>query len=210
MITLPQTAPRRLQVLALLVPLLVGGCGQARADTEDEGDRITAVLGIVEGMHVADVGAGDGEWTRELAQRVGAEGRVWATEVERKLVRKLRRAVASALPQVNVRLGDQEDTGLPAGCCDAVLLRMVYHHFTDPESMRASLREALRPGGRIAIIDIVPQKHWRELPDVPKRGGHGIGPEDLIAEMEGAGFTLVARHDDWNGDAERYCLLFER
>ncbi len=74
--------------------------------------------------------------------------------------------------------------------------------------MRAGLRAALKPGGRIAVIDIVPQSGWRELPGVPDRGGHGIAPEQLLAEMTGDGFELVARFDDWNGDDERFCFVF--
>jgi hypothetical protein len=76
--------------------------------------------------------------------------------------------------------------------------------------MRADLRRALRPGGRLVIIDITPQKHWRKLEGVPERGGHGISPESLIRDLTGAGFELVARHEDWDGDEDRYCLVFRR
>jgi hypothetical protein len=55
----------------------------------------------------------------------------------------------------------------------------------------------------------VPQKHWRELPDVPDRGGHGIPVEDVIREMTDAGFEVVAQYDDWNGDDDRFCVVFQ-
>ncbi len=76
--------------------------------------------------------------------------------------------------------------------------------------MRADLRAALRPAGLIAVIDILPQAGWRELPGVPDRGGHGISPEQLVEEMTGDGFELVGRFDDWNGDDERFCMVFLR
>ena len=102
------------------------------------------------------------------------------------------------------------DTGLEPGCCDAVLLRLVYHHFQEPAPMRADLRAALKPAGVIAVIDILPQQGWRELPGVPDRGGHGIPPDRLLEEMTGDGFELVARFDDWNGDEDRFCMVFLR
>ena len=112
------------------------------------------------------------------------------------------------LKNVTTVLGTQDDTGLPPGCCDAILLRMVYHHFTDPARMRASLRSALRRGAPLVVIDTEPQKNWRHLEGVPERGGHGIKEEDLVREMTADGFEVAARHDDWPGDGERYCVVF--
>ena len=106
--------------------------------------------------------------------------------------------------------GDQRDTGLPADCCDAILLRLVYHHFVDPAAMRRSLDRALRNPGRLVICDIEPQGHWRDLPGVPDRGGHGIPADDLVGEMEAEGFVAVQRRERWNGENDRYCVVFER
>ena len=135
-------------------------------------------------MVVADVGAGDGDWSFRLAERVGETGHVYATEVDEDELKKIRRRIRKAdNDNITAVEGDQERTGLEADCCDAILLRLVYHHFSDPARMRTDLRRALRPGGLLAIIDIVPQKHWRKLPEVPDRGGHGIPVQDLIAEV---------------------------
>jgi SAM-dependent methyltransferase len=162
-------------------------------------------------MTVADVGAGDGDFAVELARLVGEEGRVIATEVDEDLVEKLRDlATSKGLANLSVVLGNQDDTGLETGCCDAILVRLVYHHFQHPAPMRADLRAALRAGGRIVVIDILPQENWRVVPGVPDRGGHGIPPEQLLEEMTGDGFELVARFDDWGDEEERFCMVFLR
>jgi len=183
------------------------GCASGASPAEVE--RIAAALGLEPGMTVADVGAGDGDFAVELARLVGEEGLVIATEVEEDKVRELRElAEEDGLANLTTVLGNQDETGLEAGCCDAVLLRLVYHHFQEPAPMRADLRAALRPGGRIVVIDIVPQGSWRTLPGVPDRGGHGIAPEQLLDEMTGDGFEMVARFDDWNSDGEHFCMVF--
>ncbi len=198
-------------LLATLASLLLfAACATSRARA-DEAKQIAEALDLEAGMRVADVGAGDGEWAVELAHRVGETGHVYATEVDEDDLEEAReRLDATGLGNATAVLGDQDDTGLPADCCDAILLRLVYHHFTDPAPMRASLRQALKPGGLIAVIDILPQSHWRELDGVPDRGGHGIVPEELLADMTGDGFELVARYDDWGDEEDHFCIVFRR
>ncbi len=162
-------------------------------------------------MTVADIGAGDGEWAVELARQVGETGHVYATEVDEDDLEEVRESLEqTGLDNATTILGDQDGTGLPADCCDAILLRLVYHHFTDPAPMRTSLRQALKPGGLIAVIDILPQSHWRELEGVKDRGGHGIEPEEVLADMTGDGFEAVARYDDWGDEEDHFCIVFRR
>ena len=199
---------RRALATVLCFVTWIGGCASSRAA---ENDRIARLLDLKPGMWVADVGAGDGDWAVEMAAVVGGEGHVFATEVEEDNVESIGRKIAGQLlGNMSAVLGGEESTGLEDGCCDAILLRLVYHHFTRPEPMRDSLRRALRPGGVIAVIDIVPQTTWRDLPGVPERGGHGIAADELVADMIGAGFEVVERIDDWPGDEDRYCVLFRR
>jgi SAM-dependent methyltransferase len=162
-------------------------------------------------MSAADVGAGEGRFTAALARSVGPDGRVYATEVEAAKLETIQaRAKADGLGNVRTVLGDQSSTGLPEGCCDAILLRMVYHHFTDPEAMRRSLWSALKPGGRVAVIDVPPRASWRRLEGVPERGGHGIPRAELVADMRGGGFSVMAQHETWPGEDDSYCVVFQR
>jgi ubiquinone/menaquinone biosynthesis C-methylase UbiE len=200
-----------LAVAIALVSLVVAGLASDVLALTSEDEQIVAVLGLKAGSTVADVGAGDGEWSEKLARKVGDSGHVYATEVDSSELDKIRKRVQDAgIPNVAAILGTQQDTGLPAACCDAILVRMVYHHFTEPARMRASLRAALRPGGVLAIIDTKPHADWRKLEGVPERGGHGIREDDLVREMTADGFEVAARHSNWNGDNDRYCVVFRR
>jgi ubiquinone/menaquinone biosynthesis C-methylase UbiE len=168
-------------------------------------------LGLRPGHSVADVGAGDGEFTVPLGRAVGPGGRVFATEVEDDKLEKVRSAVGGAdLANVTVLRGAQTTTGLPDGCCDAILLRLVYHHFTDPAAMRRSLWSALKPGGRLLVVETTPQKAWRVLPGVPERGGHGIPAQELLADMERDGFAVVDRYYEWPAEGDSYGVVFRR
>jgi ubiquinone/menaquinone biosynthesis C-methylase UbiE len=192
--------------VALGLALLALGAAPAGED-----ERILAALGLHAGMRVADVGAGDGRHVTLLAEAVGPAGHVFATEVDDKELSRIRSRVAEAgLANVTVLKGDQAGTGLGASCCDSVLLRLVYHHFENPEPMRRDLFRALKPGGRIAVIEVPPQAGWRRLPGVPDRGGHGIPASDLIQEMTSAGFRMAENHESWPAEAGAYCVVFER
>lgn len=197
-------------IYAVACALVLAGCGSS-AVLASESERIAEVMRLRPGLLVADVGAGDGEWTVDIARRVGSDGHVWATEIADEELEDIRRRVESeGLGNVTVVRGDQTTTGLPDACCDAILLRLVYHHFTDPPRMRADLRRALRPGGVLAVVDIEPQENWRKLEGVPERGGHGIPAEDLVRELTADGFREVRRLEDWNDDPDRYCVVFRR
>lgn len=198
-----------MRYLAASLPLLVAL--SAHAGVAEERDGIASSLALLPGMAVADVGAGDGRYSVALAHAVGPTGRVYATEVDRAEIEKIAATAQDAgLSNLTTVVGTQDDTGLPAGCCDAILLRLVYHHFTDTAAMRRSLWNALRPGGRIAVIDVPPQKGWRRLEGVPERGGHGIEVAELVAEMTGIGFEVAARDLDWPAEADAYLIVFQR
>ena len=180
-------------------------------DRAAEAERLHELLKLERGLAVADVGAGKGEWTVGLARAVAPGGRVWATEVDTELIEEIRQRVAEEkVEPVEVVLGDERSTGLPAACCDAILLRLVYHHLKEPAPILADLARALKPGGRMLLIETVPQKEWKRLEGVPERGGHGIERARLIEELARGGFEAVAIVEEWNDDPERYAVLLRR
>ena len=102
------------------------------------------------------------------------------------------------LTNVTVIEGAAAATNLPDACCDAIFLRLVYHHVTEVEPFNKSLLASLKPGGRLAIIDMVPDKGSRLPNGVPaNRGGHGVPPSVVIEEMARVGFTHVRTIDKW-------------
>jgi ubiquinone/menaquinone biosynthesis C-methylase UbiE len=210
---------RRLVTTALLIVAGVAALGwfSYRAITSrrvaQETDRLTAILRLGPESHVADVGAGNGAFTRQLASRVVPSGHVFATEIDAAAVDALRTRVArDGLKNVTVIQARPDATSLPAGCCDAAFLRGVYHHVTQPIDTNLSLAEALRPQGRLAIIDFEPSwllSLFFPVRDVPSnRVGHGVPSAIVITELERAGLPLIERHDDWLGG--QYCLVFQK
>jgi ubiquinone/menaquinone biosynthesis C-methylase UbiE len=194
----------------LLLSVTCAGCeswtGFGFRDDGPEMSRLRKVLALESGKVVADVGAGKGELTLALARQVGGKGRVFSTDIDAERVQRLRETVLAAkLDHVTVVQGHGSETGLPPGCCDAIVLRRVYHHLTDPPGINASLLRALKPGGVLAVIDFPP-------PFFASRGSLGVPAEDVTREVARSGFELLRVMDDWpgRGPLGSYCALFRK
>jgi len=160
------------------------------------------------GTVVADIGAGDGKYAFAAVERVGAAGRVYATEIDAKKLAELKGEVARRkLGNVVVVESKEAETNLPAGCCDAIFLRHVYHHLTKPAEFDASLVRSLKPGGRLAIIDFPARAGLDPVEGVPSnRGGHGIPQKIVVEELTAAGLKVEKIVGDW--PENDYCVLF--
>jgi len=173
----------------------------------DEVKRLAALMEWKPGTIAADIGAGDGKYTLAAVERVGASGKVYATEIDRKKLEELQGEVAKRkLENVTVVESKEADTNLPSGCCDAIFLRRVYHHLTKPVEFDRNLARSLKPGGRLAIIDFAPRSGLEPVEGVPSnRGGHGIAQKLVIEELRAAGFEVEKIVNDWPDDS--YCVL---
>jgi predicted methyltransferase len=166
-------------------------------------DEVVRALALAPGAAVADVGAGTGYFSARLAKAVGAEGRVFATDVQDEMIRALEARIArDGLENVTVVRAAFDDPTLPPGCCDLALLANVYKEIAKRPAYLRRLAPVLRDGGRIAIIDF--------RPDAP-----GLGPPrearlpeaQVVAELGEAGFVLAERHDFL---PRQYFLVFVR
>jgi SAM-dependent methyltransferase len=197
---------------AALLTVVLLCCASARA-AESEIDHLVQILQLKPGSVVADVGAGSGEVSIAIARRVGPQGKVYSTEINPKLIDKIRELADKENTRNVIPItGKEHDSELPPDCCDAIFLRQVYHHLTDPAGMDQSLYQALRPGGRLAIIDFEPSQLPGQPapPGVPaNRGGHGVPKKIVADELGRTGFVLV-KTIEWpiSQTIRHYCMLF--
>jgi ubiquinone/menaquinone biosynthesis C-methylase UbiE len=174
---------------------------QAAQPIDVEMARLVEQLGLRPGMVIADIGAGEGKQTLELARYLDSEGRVYSTDVNAKSLANVE-AMAKKAGLLNVVTvpGDPNRTNLPDRCCDAMLIRNVYHHFADPSAMNRSLLAGLKAGGRLIVIDFPPDNdRFYPPPSRAEGDGHGVVASAVADELKGAGFEVVGTISDWSG-----------
>ena len=166
--------------------------------------KLVQILGLKPGMTVADVGAGFGAWTVTFGKWTGPSGHVYATDIGQKQVAFLREFTAKeGLKNVTVIEGVQRSTGLPAACCDAILIRDAYHHLNWPGEILLSIGTALKPGGRFAVIDFPPRPNTEVPPGVPEnRRGHGVPSDVVVEEVNRAGLETVSVTPQWSPESQ--------
>jgi SAM-dependent methyltransferase len=169
-----------------------------------EAGQLFDLAGIRGGMTVAEIGAGTGRFTQAAAERIGQTGRVYSTELSAENRRVIaERADRGRLRNITIVEAGADRTNLPDACCDVVFLRNVYHHIRSPEAFARSLRAAIRPDGRLVVIDFEPGALWfhggRPEDSAARRPGHGVSRADAVAELTAAGFQLERETARWSG-----------
>jgi ubiquinone/menaquinone biosynthesis C-methylase UbiE len=184
---------------SFVVVVLLVGITSAQTPQENAADtaRLIELLQLGRASTVADIGAGSGALTVPLARHVQSDGRVYATDVNPQRLIEIRDAATKAgLTNVVVVEGGSVQTRLPVACCDAAFMRNVYHHIGDPALMNASLITALRPGGRIVVVDFPPASGVtgpagrRDIDPA-----HGVTSQTVIDELRAAGFVDVCQQE---------------
>jgi ubiquinone/menaquinone biosynthesis C-methylase UbiE len=152
-------------------------------------DQVMDALGVADGSIVAEVGAAGGWFTVRLAKRVGPQGLVYAEDIQEQMIDSIeRRILRESLSNVRTVLGKSDDPRLPTNALDAVLIVDTYYEFEKPVDLLRNVKDALKPNGRVAIIEY-------------RKDGVGPGPlmEDrvdetvVIEKAEAAGLRLVSR-----------------
>ena len=179
-------------LLHLIGALLISASARAQGSDSLAPSRIFEALALHDGATVCEIGAGDGELSIAAATRVGSRGHVYTSELGDDRVKALRaRVTAAARPQIEVVAGAPNRTNFPDDACDALFMRNVYHHFAAPGPMGAAFAAALKPGGRLAVVDFRPPGAEAPTPaDRDEDNMHGVTPESVRRELMDAGFQV--------------------
>jgi ubiquinone/menaquinone biosynthesis C-methylase UbiE len=169
-------------------------------------DEIVAHLKLKPGMVVADIGSGSGVFSRPLAKTVGPNGKLVAVDIEPGLLSYVReRAQKENIPNIETHLGEPNDAKLPGAIVDLALIHDVLHHIENREIYLKNLAKYIKPGGRVAIVDLDvnnPEGPHRDQPEM-------LIPKNQIQQwMQAAGFRQIEDINLFPG--EKVFLIFER
>lgn len=155
-------------------------------ESEENPDLAVSLLGLKSGMTVADIGAGVGYYSIRFAAKVGATGKVFATDLQPEMLRLLRKRLdREKITNIEPVQGSETESKLPDQSIDMVVLVDVYHEFSEPRKMLASIRQALKPDGRLVLLEF-----RKEDPRVPIREEHKMSVAVVKQELAADGFTL--------------------
>ena len=160
-------------------------------DEEERASESFKQLKLTEGMNVCDLGCGNGYWTLPMARDVGKDGKVYAVDIQREMLQKLRqRSSKYKLGNIEPVLGKVDDPNLPANKMDLVLMVDVYHEFSHPESMLWGIRRSLNSKGVVALLE-----YREEDPSVPIKPLHKMSKRQIMKEYGANGFKLVREYN---------------
>ncbi len=160
-------------------------------ELEENPSVVLEQLGLKPGMSVCDLGCGNGFYTLLMAQKVGPTGRVYAVDIQPEMLQLLsRRAAEAKIDQIDMIHSTVNDAKLPDGKVDLLLLVDVYHEFSHPEEMLASIRKSLSPEGVVALVEF-----RGEDPRVPIKPLHKMTKKQILKEYQANGFRLVREFD---------------
>jgi ubiquinone/menaquinone biosynthesis C-methylase UbiE len=153
---------------------------------EEAPEEAIRLLKIPSGASVADIGAGSGYMTVRLSAQVGPTGRVYANDVQPQMIELLRRQLDKRkITNVVLVQGEIDDPKLPAATLDLALMVDVYHELSQPQLMLRHIREALKPGGRLVLLE-----YRKEDASIPIRLEHKMSVREAKIEVEAEGFAL--------------------
>jgi len=149
-------------------------------------ETIMDLIGVEPGMHVGEIGAGNGRLAVKVAVRVGPSGRVYANDIDPRAVRFMeRRCERERIPNLTVIHSRDVHPGFPDGRLDLVYIINTYDELSDPVTLLRNTLGSLKPGGALAVVSYDPDK-------LPDHRGHAVPKERVIEQCRQAGFDLVS------------------
>ena len=155
-------------------------------ETEEAPTKAIAALKLQPGQTVADIGAGSGYYSMLLSAAVGPRGRVYATDIQPEMLALIRDKVDKArVSNVELVLGTATESRLPDAALDLALMVDVYHELAQPQAFLRSLKRAIKPDGRLVLIEFRKESAW-----VPIREEHKMTVRDARMELEAEGYRF--------------------
>ena len=149
--------------------------------------QIMEKLRISPGMVIADIGSGGGYFTLEFAKQTGKNGKVYAVDVKPDYLEFVRTLSGKAgLSNIEFIIAGNDEPKFPASSLDLIFARNVFHHLAEPAKYFRNLKSALKPGGRVAIIDHAPAQGFGFV----RLFKHSTSAEAIIQTMKAAEFQL--------------------
>jgi ubiquinone/menaquinone biosynthesis C-methylase UbiE len=192
-------------LIALAPPPTAAQVTTTQRDSWQKVEEIFAALQVDEGDWIADVGAGAGFFSFRLSERVGPSGKVIAQDIDADVLAELREAARrEGFSNIETIVGSTDDPRLPEAALDGVLIVNAYHEMREYEAMLAGIKRALRPGGRLVVVDMPPADE-----SMSRRGQmqqHDIAIGLVVDDLGAAGFEVIqqvadfvdtGRHRNW-------------
>jgi SAM-dependent methyltransferase len=175
------------EIAQVMGHLAAGWLERPKREREERTDLLVRMLELRPGMDVADIGAGSGYFTRRMSPSIEPDGTIFATDIQPEMLEYLDKSLLlEGIQNVVPILGRVDDTGLAQDSVDLILLVDVYHEFDHPWEMARSMHRALRPGGRIALVE-----YRAGDATVPIKPLHTMTEAQARLEFEAAGFEMV-------------------
>jgi ubiquinone/menaquinone biosynthesis C-methylase UbiE len=170
---------------------------------EEAPDEAVALLDIRRGYVVADIGAGSGYMSVRMARRVGPTGKIYAVDIQPEMIDLLNQRLAKdKVTNITPILGSSADPKLPAASIDVEVLVDVYHEFQEPQKMLRHLGDALKPDGRLILLE-----YRKEDPRIPIRIEHKMTVTEAKLEVEAEGFRLWSTNEKL---PRQHVLIFKK
>ena len=172
-------------------------------EAEEAPTRALQIIGILPGSTVADIGAGSGYFTERIARLVGPRGRVIATDIQQGMLDLIAQRIArERLTNVTLVLGEPANPRLVKESIDLALMVDVYHELADPQTVLRHIRDALKPRGRLVLIE-----YKGEDPTIPILPSHKMTVAVVKLEVEHEGFVLATANPSL---PRQHVLIFEK
>jgi ubiquinone/menaquinone biosynthesis C-methylase UbiE len=182
------------RALPLLTFLLVSLAAQDTELQDRYFGQIFTAMGLSTGAVVADIGTGPRPvHALKMVKLIGPSGKIVCVDIDAKVISQLNESLkAEGATNITAQLGKPNDPILAAQSFDAILVSNTYHEMEEHEAMLDRIRQALKPGGRLVIVEAITTK-LRNAPRLEQTAKHAFAPELLDTELRVAGFEIVSK-----------------